>query len=62
MPILFGKENVSKLDPTMHGPVTVDLNESDIASFLGLKQNDIESQVTFYGKEPNGTLNSRTTP
>ncbi len=42
-------------------PVTVDLNGSDIANFLGLEPSDIESQVTFYGEEPNGTLNSRTT-
>jgi len=44
-----------------YAPVTLDLKGSEAASFLGLNQNDIASQVSFYGVEQNGTFNSRTT-
>ncbi|MBP5246506.1 MAG: M6 family metalloprotease domain-containing protein [Fibrobacter sp.] len=44
-----------------YAPVNVDLNGSEIASFLGIAESDIASQVSFYGEEPSGTLNSNTT-
>ena len=44
-----------------YAPVTLDLNGSEVAQILGIKQSEIEDKVTFYGVEPDGTLNSRTT-
>ena len=40
---------------------TLDLKGSEVAQILGIKQSEIEDKVTFYGVEPDGTLNSRTT-
>jgi M6 family metalloprotease-like protein len=44
-----------------YAPVTLDLNGSEVAKILGFKRTEIEDKVEFYGVEPNGTLNSRTT-
>ncbi len=44
-----------------YAPVTLDLNGSEVAKILGIKRTEIEDKVEFYGIEPNGTLNSRTT-
>lgn len=44
-----------------YAPVTLDLNGSEVAKILGIKQNEIANKVKFYGVEPDGTLNSRTT-
>lgn len=44
-----------------YAPVTLDLKGSEVASILGIKQTEIEDKVKFYGVEPDGTLNSRTT-
>ena len=40
---------------------TLDLKGSEVAQILGIKKTEIEDKVSFYGVEPNGTLNSRTT-
>ena len=44
-----------------YAPVTLDLNGSEVAQILGIKQNEIGDKATFYGVESDGTLNSRTT-
>ena len=44
-----------------YAPVTLDLNGSEVAKILGIKRTEIEDKVEFYGMEPDGTLNSRTT-
>lgn len=44
-----------------YAPVTLDLNGSEVAKALGISANEIESKATFYGVEPDGTLNSQTT-
>jgi len=44
-----------------YAPVTLDLNGSDVAKILGIKQNEIANKVKFYGVEPDGSLNSNTT-
>ncbi|OWV16351.1 M6 family metalloprotease domain-containing protein [Fibrobacter sp. UWB3] len=44
-----------------YAPVTLDLKGSEVAKILGIKQNEIANKVKFYGVEPDGTLNSRTT-
>ena len=44
-----------------YAPVTLDLNGSDVAKILGIKQNEIANKVKFYGIEPDGSLNSNTT-
>jgi len=44
-----------------YASVILDLNGSEVAKILGLKRTEIEDKVEFYGVEPNGTLNSRTT-
>jgi len=44
-----------------YAPVILDLNGSEVAKILGIKRTEIEDKVEFYGVEPNGTLNSRTT-
>ncbi|SHM75799.1 M6 family metalloprotease domain-containing protein [Fibrobacter sp. UWB7] len=44
-----------------YAPVTLDLKGSEVAKILGIKQNEIANKVKFYGIEPDGTLNSRTT-
>ncbi len=44
-----------------YGYVTLDLKGSEVAQILGIKQNEIGDKATFYGVEPDGTLNSRTT-
>ena len=44
-----------------YAPVTLDLNGSEVAKILGIKQNEIANKVKFYGVEPDGTLNSHTT-
>ena len=44
-----------------YAPVILDLNGSEVAKILGIKRTEIEDKVAFYGVEPNGTLNSRTT-
>ena len=44
-----------------YAPVTLDLKGSEVAKILGIKQNEIADKVQFYGVEPDGTLNSRTT-
>ena len=44
-----------------YAPVTLDLKGSEVASILGIKQTEIEDKATFYGVEPDGMLNSRTT-
>ena len=44
-----------------YGYATLDLKGSDVAKALGVSQSEIASKVKFYGVEPDGTLNSRTT-
>ena len=44
-----------------YAPVTLDLKGSEVAQILGIKQNEIGDKATFYGVEPDGTLNSQTT-
>jgi len=44
-----------------YGSVTLDLKGSDVAKALGISTSEIESKAAFYGVEPDGTLNSRTT-
>jgi M6 family metalloprotease-like protein len=44
-----------------YAPVTLDLNGNEVAKILGIKRTEIEDKVEFYGVEPDGTLNSRTT-
>lgn len=44
-----------------YGSVTLDLKGSEVAKALNLSQSEIASKAKFYGVEPNGTLNSRTT-
>jgi hypothetical protein len=44
-----------------YAPVTLDLNGNEVAKILGIKRTEIEDKVEFYGIEPNGMLNSRTT-
>jgi len=44
-----------------YAPVTLDLNGSEVASILGIKRTEIEDKVEFYGMEPDGSLNSKTT-
>jgi hypothetical protein len=44
-----------------YAPVTLDLNGNEVAKILGIKRTEIEGKVEFYGIEPDGTLNSRTT-
>ena len=41
--------------------VTLDLKGDDVAKILGIKKSEIADKVKFYGVEPDGTLNSRTT-
>lgn len=41
--------------------VTVDLQGAKVAATLGIAQNEIANKTSFYGEEPNGTLNSETT-
>ena len=41
--------------------VTLDLKGDDVAKALGIKKSEIADKVKFYGVEPDGTLNSRTT-
>ena len=40
---------------------TIDLQGDDIANALGIKKSEIADKVKFYGVEPDGRLNSRTT-
>ena len=44
-----------------YGYVTLDLKGSEVAKVLGISKNEIAGKVEFYGVEPNGKLNSRTT-
>ena len=44
-----------------YGYATLDLKGSEVAKALGLSQSEIASKAKFYGVEPDGTLNSRTT-
>ena len=44
-----------------YGYVTLDLKGSDVAKALGINKNEIADKATFYGVEPDDTLNSRTT-
>ena len=44
-----------------YGYATLDLKGSEVAEILGLNENEIAGKVKFYGEEPDGTLNSRTT-
>ena len=44
-----------------YAPVTLDLKGSEVAKILGIKKNEIADKVKFYGIDPDGTLNSRTT-
>ncbi|SIO28604.1 M6 family metalloprotease domain-containing protein [Fibrobacter sp. UWB11] len=41
--------------------VTLDLKGDDVAKVLGLQKSEIADKIKFYGVEPDGTLNSRTT-
>ena len=41
--------------------VTLDLKGDEVAKILGIKKSEIADKVKFYGIEPDGTLNSRTT-
>ncbi|MBO7513082.1 MAG: M6 family metalloprotease domain-containing protein [Fibrobacter sp.] len=41
--------------------VTLDLKGDDVAKILDIKKSEIADKVKFYGVEPGGTLNSRTT-
>ena len=49
-----------KLDNN-YGYASLDLKGDDVAKALGLSKSEIASKVKFYGVEPDGTLNSRTT-
>ena len=44
-----------------YAAVTLDLNGSKVAEILGVSKNEIADKVIFYGVEPDGSLNSRTT-
>ena len=44
-----------------YGSVTLDLKGYEVAKALGITQSEIADKVKFYGVEPDGTLNSRTT-
>ena len=44
-----------------YGYVTLDLKGSDVAKALGINKSEIADKAIFYGVEPDGTLNSRTT-
>lgn len=44
-----------------YAPVTLDLNGNEVASIFGIKRTEIEDKVEFYGVEPDGSLNSKTT-
>ena len=44
-----------------YGSVTLDLKGYEIAKALGITQSEIADKAKFYGVEPDGTLNSRTT-
>lgn len=44
-----------------YAPATLDLNGSEVASILGIKRTEIEDKVEFYGVEPDGSLNRKTT-
>ena len=44
-----------------YGYATIDLKGDDVAKALGIKKSEIADKVKFYGIEPDGTLNSRTT-
>lgn len=44
-----------------YGYATLDLKGDDVAKALGIPQSEIADKVDFYGVEPDGTLNSRTT-
>ena len=41
--------------------VTLDLKGDEVAKILGIKKSEIANKVKFYGIEPDGTLNNRTT-
>jgi len=41
--------------------VTLDLKGGDVAKILNIKKSEIADKVKFYGVEPDGSLNSRTT-
>jgi M6 family metalloprotease-like protein len=41
--------------------VTLDLKGDDVAKILNIKKSEIADKVKFYGVEPDGSLNSRTT-
>ena len=41
--------------------VTLDLKGDEVAKILNIKKSEIADKVKFYGIEPDGTLNSRTT-
>ena len=41
--------------------VTLDLKGDEVAKILGIKKSEIADKVKFYGIDPDGTLNSRTT-
>jgi len=41
--------------------ITLDLKGNDVAKILGINKNEIADKVKFYGVEPDGSLNSRTT-
>lgn len=41
--------------------VTLDLKGDDVAKVLGLQKSEIADKIKFYGVEPDGSLNSRTT-
>ena len=49
-----------KLDNN-YGYASLDLKGDDVAKILGISKSEIASKVKFYGVEPDGTLNSRTT-
>ena len=41
--------------------ISLDLKGNDVAKILGINKNEIADKVKFYGVEPDGSLNSRTT-
>jgi M6 family metalloprotease-like protein len=49
-----------KLDNN-YGYASLDLKGDDVAKALGLSKSEIADKVKFYGVEPDGTLNNRTT-
>ena len=49
-----------KLDNN-YGYASLDLKGADVAKILGISKNEIADKVKFYGVEPDGSLNSRTT-